>query len=49
MSRGLYLQWEGKRLYRQRIAKPRLLEEVSELSFGENNQNMIIEGDSFKC
>jgi adenine-specific DNA-methyltransferase len=44
-SRGLYLQWEGKRLYRQRVPTPRLLEPVPKLSVGEGSQNMIIEGD----
>lgn len=47
-SRGLYLQWEGKRLYRQRIPTPRLLETVPELSVGTNSRNQIIEGDNLQ-
>lgn len=45
---GLYLQWEGKRVYRQRIPTPRLLEPVPELSLGEDSPNMIIEGDNLQ-
>src|SRR5437870_884316 len=47
-TRGLVLHWEGKRLYRQRMATPRLLEPVSELSLGEDSPNMIIEGDNLQ-
>jgi adenine-specific DNA-methyltransferase len=46
--RGLYLQWEGRRLYRQRIATPRLLEPVEGLSVGNDSENMIIEGDNLQ-
>ena len=45
-ARGLYLQWEGKRLYRQRIATPRILEPVAKYSVGEIEDNLIVEGDS---
>ena len=48
-SRGLYLQWEGKRLYRQRVPTPRLLEPVKKLSVGKDSQNMVIEGDSLQA
>lgn len=48
VSRGLYLQWEGKKLYRQRIPTPRMLEAVPELSFGSDVGNMIIEGDNLQ-
>lgn len=48
-SRGLYLQWEGKKVYRQRIPTPRLLEPVSNLSVGEGGQNLIVEGDSLQA
>ena len=52
MSRGLLLQWEGKRVYRQRIPKPRLLEPVIGLSVpptsGDDCHNMIIEGDNLQ-
>ena len=47
-SRGLYLQWEGKKLYRQRIPTPRILEADAELSMGSGSQNMIIEGDNLQ-
>lgn len=48
-SRGLYLQWEGKKLYRQRVPTPRLLEPVKKLSYGKDSQNMVIEGDSLQA
>lgn len=48
-SRGLYLQWEGKKVYRQRIPTPRLLEPVAKLSVGEGSENLIIEGDSLQA
>lgn len=48
-SRGLYLQWEGKKVYRQRIPTPRLLEPVAKLSVGVDSQNLIIEGDSLQA
>lgn len=44
-SRGIYLQWEGKRVYRQRIPTPRMLEPVAKLSVGEVDDNLIVEGD----
>lgn len=47
-SQGLYLQWEGRRIYRQRMPTPRTLEPVSELSLGDNERNMIIEGDNLQ-
>ncbi len=47
-SRGLYLQWEGKRVYRQRVPTPRLLEPVEKYSFGDDRQNMLIEGDNLQ-
>ena len=46
--RGLFLQWEGKRLYRQRIPTPRLLELVPDLSNDTQAPNMIIEGDNLQ-
>lgn len=48
MARGLYLQWEGKRLYRQRIPTPRLLEPVPKYSYGDDSSNLIIEGDNLQ-
>jgi len=48
-TKGLYLQWEGKRVYRQRIPKPRLLEPVPELSVkGGEPEHMLIEGDNLQ-
>jgi len=47
-SRGLYLQWEGKRVYRQRVPTPRLLEPVEKYSFGADRPNMLIEGDNLQ-
>lgn len=47
-SRGIYLQWEGKRVYRQRIPTPRLLEPVLDLSIGNGSPNMLIEGDNLQ-
>jgi adenine-specific DNA-methyltransferase len=45
MTNGLILQWEGRRVYRQRIPTPRILVPDTGLSHGEGG-NMIIEGDS---
>jgi adenine-specific DNA-methyltransferase len=47
-SRGLYLQWEGKRVYRQQVPTPRLLEPVKRYSFGTDRPNMLIEGDNLQ-
>ena len=47
-SRGIYLQWEGKRVYRQRIPTPRMLEPVAKLSVGNTEENRIVEGDSLQ-
>jgi adenine-specific DNA-methyltransferase len=48
VSRGLYLQWEGKRVYRQRVPTPRLLEPVEKYSFGTERPNMLVEGDNLQ-
>src|SRR5688572_19878191 len=48
-TKGIYLQWEGKRLYRQRIPTPRILEPVKKLSVGDVDHNLIIEGDSLQA
>ena len=48
-SKGLYLQWEGKRLYRQQVPTPRLLEPVEKYSHGDDRPNMLIEGDNLQC
>ncbi len=47
-ARGLYLQWEGKRVYRHRIPKPRLLEPNVGLSVGRESDNRVIEGDNLQ-
>ena len=47
--KGLYLQWEGNRIYKQRIPTPRLFEPVAALSHGDAaSGNMIIEGDNLQ-
>lgn len=45
---GLYLHWDGRKLYRTRLPAPRVLEPVSALSFENNNENKIIEGDNLQ-
>ena len=47
-SRGLYLQWEGKKIYRQIVPTPRLLEPVEKYSHGSERPNMLIEGDNLQ-
>jgi len=47
-SRGLYLQWEGKKIYRQLVPTPRLLEPVEKYSHGTDRTNMLIEGDNLQ-
>jgi len=47
-SRGLYLQWEGKRVYRQQVPTPRLLEPVEKYSFGADRPNILVEGDNLQ-
>ncbi len=47
-SRGLYLQWEGKKIYRQIVPTPRLLEPVEKYSHGSDRPNMLIEGDNLQ-
>ncbi len=46
---GTFLQWEGKKLYRQRVPTPRILEPVSKLSVGNVDDNLIIEGDNLQA
>jgi len=48
-ARGIFLQWEGRRAYRQRIPTPRILEPVAKLSVGKIDDNLIIEGDSVQA
>ncbi len=47
-SRGFYLQWEGKRVYRQLVPTPRLLEPLETFSHGTNRPNLLIEGDNLQ-
>src|ERR1017187_9117695 len=47
-SKGLYLQWEGKKVYRQKVPTQRLLEPVEKLSYGDDRPNMLIEGDNLQ-
>ena len=47
-SKGIYLQWEGKRPYKQRIPSPRLLEPVNSLSTNLNSENLVIEGNNLQ-
>jgi len=45
---GMYLHWDGRRTYRTRMPAPRVLEPVSELSYGKDRGNRIIEGDNLQ-
>jgi adenine-specific DNA-methyltransferase len=45
---GMYLHWEGRRGYRTRMPAPRVLEPVPELSFGDDQNGRIIEGDNLQ-
>jgi len=47
-SRGLYLQWEGKKIYRQLVPTPRLLEPVEKYSHGTDRSNILVEGDNLQ-
>lgn len=47
-GRGLYFQWEGKKLYRQLVPTSRFLEPVPKLSFGETRPNLLIEGENLQ-
>ncbi len=48
-TKGLFLQWEGKRRYKQRIPTPRLLQPIIKHSVGGgSSSNMIIEGDNLQ-
>ena len=47
-SRGLYLQWEGKKVYRQSVPTPRILEPIEKYSHGGDRPNMLIEGDNLQ-
>ena len=48
LSRGLYLQWEGKKIYRQSVPTPRILEPIKKHSHGGDRANMLIEGDNLQ-
>ena len=47
-SRGLYLQWEGKKVYRQQVPTPRLFDPVEKYSHGEIRDNLLSEGDNLQ-
>lgn len=47
-NKGMVLQWEGNRVYRQRIPTPRVLEHVPSLSVGEHGENIVVEGDNLQ-
>ena len=46
--RGLYLHWEGKKIYRQSIPTPRIFEPIEKYSHGGDRPNMLIEGDNLQ-
>ena len=46
--RGLYLHWEGKKIYRQSIPTPRIFEPIEKYSHGRDRPNMLIEGDNLQ-
>lgn len=46
---GMYLYWEGRRSYRTRMPIPRVLEPVDELSYGDPDGNLVIEGDNLQA
>lgn len=45
---GMYLHWDGRRIYRTRIPAPRVIEPVDELSVGSGFDNRVIEGDNLQ-
>ena len=45
---GMYLHWEGRKGYRTRMPAPRVLEPVPSLSYGDQDENRLIEGDNLQ-
>jgi DNA methylase len=45
---GMYLHWEGRKGYRTRMPAPRVLEPVPALSYGDQSDNRVIEGDNLQ-
>src|SRR4051812_7309371 len=45
---GLYLHWDGRKGYRTRMPAPRVLEPVKRYSFGEDDRNLVIDGDNLQ-
>lgn len=45
---GLYLHWDGRRIYRTRMPAPRVLEPIKKYSYGESNGSRVIEGDNLQ-
>lgn len=46
---GMYLYWDGRKSYRTRMPRPRVLEPVDDLSYGEADGNFVIEGDNLQA
>jgi len=44
----MYLHWEGRKGYRTRMPAPRVLEPVPELSYGDDQGNLVVEGDNLQ-
>ncbi|MEV4043891.1 site-specific DNA-methyltransferase [Streptomyces sp. NPDC049744] len=45
---GLHLHWQGRRSYRSLVPAPRVLEPEPMLSYGEDQSNLVIEGDNLQ-
>src|SRR5438105_691291 len=45
---GMYLHWEGRKGYRTRMPAPRVLEPEPSLSYGDQDGNLLIEGDNLQ-
>ena len=45
---GMYLHWEGRKGYRTRMPAPRVLEPVPEFSYGDDQGNLVVEGDNLQ-
>lgn len=45
---GLHLYWQGRKSFRSRIPTPRVLEPQPDLSFRDDDRNLVIEGDNLQ-
>lgn len=45
---GLHMHWQGRRSYRSRIPTPRVLQLEPAHSFGDDDSNLVIEGDNLQ-